>query len=69
MSDIRCQCLTFYSHFMDSSKKDEKITIRLPADIKDKLKMLAKKNNRKLSDFIFLELVRIVEAQDQNTQG
>lgn len=42
-------------------KNDEALRLRLSKDIKDELQKLADKENRKLSDYIRLELVKVVE--------
>lgn len=42
---------------------DNAINIRLPKEVKDNLKLLAKKDNRKLSDFIRLELHKISKSK------
>ncbi len=42
---------------------DEFLRIRLSKDIKEELQKLADRDNRKLSDFIRLELVKVVEKE------
>ena len=54
---------------MALSKKDDKVTIRLPLEMKEKLKVLAEKQNRKLSDFIFLELQKIIILLDNSGEN
>ena len=46
---------------IDFMQNDEFLRIRLNADLKAELQKLADKDNRKLSDFIRLELIKLVE--------
>lgn len=42
---------------------DETIRMRLSKELKEALQLLADRNNRKLSDYIRLELVKVVEKE------
>lgn len=41
--------------------KDETLVIRIDADLKKKLKTLAEKDSRSLSDFVYLQLKKLTE--------
>jgi predicted transcriptional regulator len=51
---------------MAVNKKIERLSIRLTLDLKDKLQILADAENRKLSDFVFWELKKLVDQHDKN---
>ena len=44
-------------------ENDEMIRMRLSKELKAELQSLAEKNNRKLSDYIRLELVKVIEKE------
>lgn len=44
-------------------KNDEALRLRLSKDVKDELQKLADKENRKLSDYIRLELIKVIERE------
>lgn len=44
---------------------DETIRMRLSKELKEALQILADRNNRKLSDYIRLELVKVVEKEEK----
>lgn len=44
-------------------KNDEALRLRLGKDIKLELQKLADKNDRKLSDYIRLELMKLIEKE------
>jgi hypothetical protein len=46
-------------------QNDEALRLRLSKEIKAALQKLAERNNRKLSDYIRLELVKIVEKENK----
>jgi predicted transcriptional regulator len=41
--------------------KDQTLVIRIDRELKAKLKEMAEKSDRKLSDFVYLELKKLVE--------
>ena len=52
---------------MKPPKKIEKITIRVEEEIKNDLQVLADSEQRKLSDYIRIELIKIIEAKKGKT--
>lgn len=46
-------------------QNDEALRLRLSKDLKDELQKLADKDNRKLSDYIRLVLVKTVEKENK----
>lgn len=47
---------------MTQSNKNEAIVVRVDADLKASLQNMADMDNRKLSDFVRLQLIKLVEA-------
>jgi uncharacterized protein (DUF1778 family) len=44
--------------------RDQRITLRIPKDLRQELEARAKKDNRTLSDFIFLKLAEQTQDSD-----
>lgn len=43
--------------------KTESVTLRMEKKLRDKLQALADKDNRKLSDYIHLQLLKLIELK------
>ena len=59
--EFQIKCLTLSYIIMKSNMKTVSITLRISSDEKLKLLKIAEKNNRSLSDFIRLELQKLVK--------
>lgn len=50
-------------------QNDEALRLRLSKDVKEELQKLADRDNRKLSDYIRLELIKLIEREKTQKKG